>query len=452
MTRKVRLPIPRQRRIIHAVDRERSEEVLAVQQVVVVGGGIIGLCTAFALHQRGVTVMVLDAGPAERAASHVNAGWVTPSLAEPVPAPGLMATSLRWMLRSDNPLYIRPRLDPSFLRWTLRFWRHCNARDYLAGTEAVASFGARSLALYDAMREAGVRYEEHREGLLFAYRTTAALEHDYAALEPIRRFGFEISALMDGDELRALEPSLSETVSGGYWLPQERSVRPDTLVRGLTDYFQGHGVEVRRDTLVTGIETTGRQSTAVFAGGERIPAGMVVVAAGAWTPRLLKLLRVSVPIEAGKGYSIDLTPAPSLPHPVSRPLYLHETRVAITPLDGMIRLAGTMELSGLNHDVRQERVAAIARSAGWAIRGWPEPTPTTGPGVRVWNGPRPMTPDGLPVIGRLPGFGNLIVASGHAMLGLTLAPATGEAVAELITCDRAPDVIAPFDPARFAQG
>ncbi|MDF2762842.1 MAG: dependent oxidoreductase [Thermomicrobiales bacterium] len=424
-----------------------------VQPSIVVGGGIIGLSTAFALHRRGVPVTVLDAGPTERAASHVNAGWIVPTLAEPVPSPGLIATSLRWMLRSDSPLYIRPRLDPTFLRWTLRFWRHCNARDFLAGTEAIAAFGAHSLALYDAMREAGVRYEEHRDGLLFAYRTTKALDHDYAALEPVRRFGFEISPIMSGDELRALEPSLSETVSGGYWLPHERSVRPDTLVRGLVDYLREQGVEVRRETPVSGIETDSGKVTAVFTtGGERIPAETVVVAAGAWTPRLLKPLRVSLPIEAGKGYSIDLTPAPALPRPVSRPLYLHETRVAITPLNGMIRLAGTMEFSGLNHVVRQERVAAIARSAGWAIRGWPEVTPASGPGVQIWNGPRPMTPDGLPVIGRLPGYRNLIVTSGHAMLGVTLAPATGEAVAELVTTGCAPDAIAPFDPARFARG
>src|SRR5918997_445093 len=245
---------------------------------VVVGGGIIGLCTAFALHRRGVAVTILNAGPIEHAASHVNAGWLTPSLAAPVPAPGLIATSLRWMLRSDSPLYIRPRLDPAFLRWTLRFWRHCNARDFLAGTETIAAFGARSLALYDAMREAGVRYEEHRDGLLFAYHTTEALEHDYAALEPVRRFGFEVSSIMSGDELRTLEPSLSETVSGGYWLPQERSVRPDTLVRGLIDYLEERGVEVRRDAPVGGIETTDGKATAVFtAAGERIPAATGVI-------------------------------------------------------------------------------------------------------------------------------------------------------------------------------
>jgi D-amino-acid dehydrogenase len=395
-----------------------------------------------------VPVTVLDAGPPERAASHVNAGWIVPTLAEPVPAPGLISTSIKWMLHSDSPLYIKPRLDPAFLRWTLRFWRHCNPRDYLAGTEAVAALGSRALALYDAMRAAGVAYEEHRDGLLFAYRSRAALEHDYAALDPVRRFGFEISPLMDGGALRDFEPSLAHAVSGGYWLPRERSVRPDSLVRGLVDHLQQGGVTVRQGARVDRIETDGKQVSAVIVAGEHVPAASVVVAAGAWTPSLLKPLRVAMPIEAGKGYSIDLAPPP-LPAPVGRPLYLHETRVAITPLTGMIRLAGTMEFSGLNHHIRQERVVAIARSAGWAIAGWPAEVATSGPAVKVWTGPRPMTPDGLPVIGRVPGFPNLIVASGHAMLGVTLGPATGDAVAELITTERAPEVIAPFAPDRF---
>ena len=421
-----------------------------MKPVVVIGGGVIGLCCAFSLHRRGIPVTVFDAGPAERAASHVNAGWVVPSLAEPVPAPGLIATSLRWMLRSDSPLYIRPRLDPAFLRWTLRFWRACNVRDYRAGLEATAAFGARALELYDALRDAGVRYEEHRDGIVFAYRTSGALRHDYAELEPIRRFGFELSPLLDGDAVRALEPSLSETVVGGFWLPRERSLRPDTLVRGLGDYLTEQGVPVHSNTPVSGIETTGTRATAVFANGERIPAEAVIVAAGAWTPRLLRPLRVNMPIEAGKGYSIDLAPPPALPRPVGRPLYLHETRVAVTPLDGMIRLSGTMELSGLNHHIRPERVAAIARSAGWALRGWPRETPTAGPNVRVWTGPRPMTPDGLPVIGWLPGYRNLAVASGHAMLGVTLATATGEAVAEMMATAGVPGILAAFDPGRFS--
>ena len=326
---------------------------------------------------------MLDAGPTERAASHVNAGWIVPTLAEPVPSPGLIATSLRWMLRSDSPLYIRPRLDPAFLRWTLRFWRHCNARDFLTGTEAIAAFGARSLALYDAMREAGVGYEEHRDG----YSSPTAYRGPRSRL---RRAGagppFRIRDLADHERGRIARPG-AVALGDGHWrlLAAAGALSAARYAGARAErHLQEHGVEVRRDTPVSGIETNDGKATAVFAAGERIPAETVVVAAGAWTPRLLKPLRVNVPIKAGKGYSIDLAPA-SPAQPVRRPLYLHETRVTITPLDDMIRLAGTMELSGLNHDVRQERVAAIARSAAWAIRGWPERTPTSGPGVRVWT-------------------------------------------------------------------
>lgn len=422
-----------------------------MQPVHIVGGGVVGLCCAFALHQRGVPVEVYDAGPLEQAASHVNAGWIVPSLAEPVPAPGLIATSLRWMLHSDSPLYIDPRLlrDPAFLRWTIQFWRHCNARDYRHGIAVTAAFGAEALALYDTLRAAGVEYEEHQDGILFAYRSPTTLEHDYAALaEPLRSFGYEITPLLDAQAVQELEPALSDAVSGGYWLPRDRSLRPNSLVRGLLAYLHQQGVVVHHQHPVSGIETEGRRASAIFVKGKRIPAQRILVAAGSWSAPLLRPLHVNVPITAGKGYSIDLSPQP-LAEPVRRPLYLHETRVAITPLDGMIRLAGTMEFSGLNHVLRPERIAAIARSASWALRGWPEVTPTSGPGVQLWTGTRPMTPDGLPMIGWLPGYHDIAIASGHAMLGMTLGPSTGAAIAELFTTGSAPEAAKPFTPKRF---
>lgn len=422
------------------------------RSVVVIGGGVVGLCCALALERRGAVVTVVDAGPRHEAASHVNAGWIVPTLTEPVPAPGLVGQSLRWMLRSDNPLYIAPRVDLGFLRWLLAFWRSCNRTAFQAATVATAALGARTMDLYDDLRAAGVAFEEHRDGLLYAYLDDDALRHDLAGIAARLPPDYPPPRHLSGDEARALEPALSDAAVGGFWLEQERSVRPDSLVTGLLARLGSGGTEVRLGERVVGMEVaakTGMVRTVVTDQGT-LAADAVVVAAGAWTPRVVGPLGIRAPVEAGKGYSIDIAPPPPLPAPIRHPLYLHEARVAITPLDGMLRLAGTMELSGLNARVRPERVAALVRRTGEVIRGWPAAFATDGPGVQVWVGPRPMTPDGLPLIGWAPGVSNLALATGHAMMGVTLAPATAEAVAELVCTGRVPDVIRPFDPARFA--
>jgi D-amino-acid dehydrogenase len=204
---------------------------------------------------------------------------------------------------------------------------------------------------------------------------------------------------------------------------------------------------MRPRTGVIGIEHRQGRVSAVATPDGRITARHVVVCAGAWTPVVLRLAGARMPIEAGKGYSLDYAPPPDLSHPVRRPLSLHEARVAVTPLDGCLRLAGTMELSGLNHRLESSRLAAIARAGDAYLHGWPADPPRP----RVWTGSRPMTPDGLPVIGLVPGFSNVAVASGHAMLGVTLAPVTGEAIAELLTVGKRPEGLAPFDPGRFGR-
>ena len=419
------------------------------RSVVVIGGGVIGLASAYSLRRLGAEVTVIDAGPRELAASHVNAGWVCPSLSEPVPAPGLTAQSMKWMLRSDSPLYIAPRAEPDFLRWLLAFWRSCNAAQFRAGTEATAALAQRTMELYDGMRAAGVAFEQHTDGLLYAYLHEDALRHDHDTLHSLEPYGFTVPPVLDGAAVRDLEPALSRNVVGGFWLEQERSVRPDTLVSGLWDWLAANGATMREGERVVGLGGANGTVTTVVTDAASYAADAVVVAAGAWTPQVLGTVGVKMPIEAGKGYSIDFTPPPALPHAITHPLYLHESRVAVTPMDGMLRLAGTMELSGLNHVVRPERVRALVSRTGDVIAGWPDPVNLEAPGVQVWHGPRPLAPDGLPVIGWAKGWRNLAVASGHSMMGVTLAPATGEAVASLICHGRPPEVIRPFDPGRF---
>lgn len=423
--------------------------------IAVVGGGVIGLSVAAALRRRGGDVAVLDSGPPKRAASFGNAGWIVPALAAPVPAPGVVGTSLRWMVRPDSPLLVRPRADLDFARWLLAFRRRCNERDFRAGLDAVALFGAGTMALFDRLRSEGVEFEERRDGLLFVYRSASELERDHDRLSLLRPWGYEMPPLLNPGELRKLEPALSPNLAGGYLLERERHVRPDTLVHGLLAHLTECGVAVRAGTRVVGFDidrgTVRRIRFAVLSSRDgddreeeqRVDA--VVVCAGVWTKEVVRSAGVSLPIEAGKGYSLDYEPPP-IAERIRRPIYLHEARVAVSPFAGSVRLAGTMEFSGLNERVEQRRTAAVARAGMRYLTGWPS---AVGAASSVWAGFRPMTPDGLPVIGRLPGISNLFVATGHAMLGVTLAPATGEAIADLVEGGNFSDKLLPFDPGRF---
>src|SRR4051794_40319202 len=221
---------------------------------VIVGAGIIGLNLAFALERRGWDVTLVETQTPGHGASAVNAGWIVPALSAPVPAPGLIPTSLRWMFRSDSPLYIQPRLDREMGRWLISFWRSCNAPAYRAGFLATAELNRRTFALYDNLATAGVEFEHHATGVLFAYISPEALEHDLKGMEPLHEFGFDLPAPLWGDELHAFEPGLAESVTGGFWMKSERHVRPDSLIAGLVRYLGERGVEMRTNTAITGFE------------------------------------------------------------------------------------------------------------------------------------------------------------------------------------------------------
>jgi len=347
------------------------------------------------------------------------------------------------MLRSDSPLYIKPSFDVDFLRWLLAFWRHCNARAYAHALDATTALNSRTFELFDEMEAAGVRCETHKSGILVVFHSAASLEHDLEAVRPLKRYGIEPPTPYGAKEVHELEPSLSASICGGFWYEGDRHVRPDTLTGGLTQWLQARDVAFRTSTRVVGIEHAHGRALGVTTTDGRIPGDAIVLAAGARTGNLSQGMGVKLPIQGGKGYCLDYTPPPV---PLGRPIEFAESRFVASPMDGMIRIAGTMEFSGINDIVRPERVAALARGAARSFTAWPVGIDT----ATVGSGLRPIPPDGRPVIGWLPGFRNVAVASGHAMLGVTLSAGTGDAVAELITTGRAPEVIEPFDPARFA--
>ncbi len=410
-------------------------------RVVVVGGGVIGLTSAYHLLKDGHEVTLVDAGAFGAGASHGNAGYVVPSDAAPVPAPGMVLKALRWMLHRDSPLYVRPSLRPDVARFMLAMASRCNTVDFDAAFRANLLLCEHAMELLDAYAADGVRFEMHRQGYLSVYADEHGLAHRVADLATPTEYGMEPEVLT-GRELTEREPALLPSLAGGVYFPHDRHLRPDTLMTGLVDRCAELGVKlvdhaavirIRGDTRVRAVETT----TGVVEGEE------FLLAAGAHTTPLARSIGVRLPIRPGKGYSLDYLPAPVQ---VSCSINLADAKVAVTPLDGRLRLAGTMEFAGLDHEVNPLRVRAIQAAPSRYFAGW---QPGSVEHTEPWAGIRPMTPDGLPVIGRLPGWDNAWVAAGHGMLGVTLGPATGQGIAEAIGSGHVPERLAPFTPTRF---
>lgn len=409
-------------------------------RAVVIGGGVIGLACAYSLRKRDYEVTLVDAETPGSGASDGNAGWVTPSLSMPVPAPGALGRSVGWAFRSDSPLYIKPTLDPRRLLWLFKLLRNCTDRAYRAGFAATVRLNAETFARFDGLAADGVDFEMHRAGLLFCFLQQKDAAHMLEELDGVSELDYSPTEL-DTADVRELEPAASPRVRAGIYLAQERQVRPETLVRGYLERLLAEGVDVRVASQIVGFEFDRGQVVGARNGDEIIEGDEFIIAAGAYSGRLARTLGARVPIDAGKGYSLHYEPAPVT---LSHALYLYEARVAATPFDGAVRLAGTMEFSGINTRLEPKRIASIAAAAERYLEDWPQGTPG-----RPWTGMRPMTPDGLPVIGRI--AGNVTIASGHAMLGVTLAPVTGDLVARLVAEGRSPDVLRPFDPARFGR-
>ncbi len=410
-------------------------------RVAVIGGGVIGLSIAYFLAERGADVTVIDKDKVGAACSSGNLGWVVPSHAGPVPAPGLTLKSLRWLLRPDSPLYVKPSAIPELFGWLWRFRSYCNARDHAAGFHAIARFGQTTMPLLDRLADAGVSFEMAASGLLYLFRTAAAAEEILEEITLLEGYGYRSPVELSGADLKAFEPGVSDELFGGLHLEGDRHVRPETLCRGLEMSLAGMGVEIREGVRVGDVTTAGTRVTAFRSPEGSIDADTFVIAAGAWSASLAERCGYILPVQAGKGYNITVTdPAVPLRHP----LYLAEAKMGCTPFEGASRIAGTMELSGINQTLDRRRIAALERSVRHYL-----PRALEGPTRTEWVGMRPLLPDGLPAIGPLPGRSNVYVATGHAMLGVTLALSTGSALAELIVEGGSDVDLRAFDPARF---
>lgn len=413
-------------------------------RVVVVGGGVVGLACAFALVEDGQDVVVLEQGAIGGGASSGNAGWVTPSLATPLAAPGILRQGLRHALDPTGALVIRPRLDAAWLGWLVRFARASRRRRFAHGVEALHRLSRTTIAELDRMAAAGVEFEEHRAGLLAVARSPTALAWFESVFTELRRVGFEgrLDA-MSADEAREAEPVLSPAVAGALYASVDRHVAPVSLLEGLGTHLARRGVELRTDSRATRLARMPDGWHVETAGGGEERADAVVVAAALGSVELVQPFGLRLPLVAAKGYSVTVPHADPTP---TRPLYLCDAKLGLTPLRAGLRIAGFFELGARDAAPSAERcrqLVAETRAYLTAVEGSLEPDEVG------WAGMRPATPDSLPLLGRVPAAPGLVLATGHGMLGVTLAPATGAAVASLL---RGEDDawLAPFAPARFA--
>ncbi len=358
-------------------------------------------------------------------------------LSEPLPAPGVVTQALKWMVKPESPFLVRPRVDRDFYGWSWRFARHCTARQHRSGTEALVALNAETLDRFDELKDAGIDFEMHETGLLFLALTDAELLAYASAMRAVQAAGHDAPfEVLDRASVRTLEPSVSERVIGGIHVPSERHVRPESFTLHLAKALAAQGVTVLEDTEVRSLARMANGGGwRLVTSGEELAADAVVVAGGIWSTSLLASLGVRLPLEAAKGYSITTERNGRSPR---RALYLMEAKVGCSPFADSVRVAGTLELAGVDLSMNDRRLAPLHRAVATYLTEW-DPGPCV-----AWAGLRTVAPDGLPIIGSVPGHAGLYMATGHSHLGITLAPATGAALAPLVLEDRLPAELVPF--------
>jgi D-amino-acid dehydrogenase len=403
---------------------------------IVIGGGIAGLTSAYYLRKKGVEVTVLESNRVGSGASWGNGGWICPAQAGPLPEPGLTWYGVRSLLDPSSALYFQRRRLPQLTPWLLRFWTYCNKRDHERGVEALAQLGRGVFDLVEGMRADGIEFELYKQGMLIAARDAELAREELAKLEPMRAHGYELpDDVLSGEELRAVEPALSDEVGGAALISQHWHVRPDSFTEGIATKLRALGVTIVEGAEVNDFSVSGGRVTAVRSAAGDYGADAFLLAAGAWTNSLAAMVGVDFPMEAGKGYSFFVKPSVVPSHSI----LLADVHVGCTPLGEQLRIGGTMEFSGLNSRLDNRRIGDIAAGAKACFQPW-----TSEELGQRWAGMRPITPDGLPVLDSAPDLPNLFVATGYAMQGITLAGPAGEAMADLITTGRKPALLEPF--------
>jgi D-amino-acid dehydrogenase len=412
-----------------------------MKEITIIGGGIIGMCTAFYLQQEGHQVTIIDASDLTSGASYVNAGYISPSHFVPLSSPGIISKGLKWMLNSSSPFYVKPRLDPEFLRWAWYFKRSATLEKVERAIPVLKDINLLSRELFEDMKESGIlNFHYERKGLLMCYKTDKVGEEEWEVGQRGIREGLHVHHL-GKDELKTVEPDVDLNIKGAVYYESDAHMTPGVFMDEIKKYLESKGVRILPNEGVIDLEVSHGKITDILTNRRTMPVEEVVLAAGSWSPLIARKTGLSIPLQAGKGYRINVFRETK----ITVPAILCEAKVAVTPMRGFTRFAGTMEIGGINHVIRSNRVNAIAMAAERYYQGL-EIDENEKRDAQC--GLRPCTPDGIPYIGKSSKCENLVLATGHAMLGWSLGPATGKLVSEIVSGKSPSMDIQSFHPDR----
>lgn len=415
-----------------------------MKKTTIVGGGVMGLCAAWYLRKEGVEVTVIDKGDFTDGTSYGNAGMIVPSHFIPMATPGVITQGLKWLLDSKSPFYVRPRLDLDLAQWLWQFYRSANERQVRAAMPVLFEFNEWSKQLYqDMVNDGGLACSFEKKGLLMLYKTPHQAQDEAGMAEKATALGVQADILSPA-QLKALEPEMDLDVLGGLYFPGDAHLHPNQLMVALRERLEHMGVMFMRDIAISDMVVKNGNVTALVGDNQQhIEVESVILALGSWTAHLLRKVGIKMLLQDGKGYSVTFS-KPSVRPRI--PTILTEARVAITPMGEDLRIGGTLELSGLDSGVNVNRLRGILESVGSYYRNMEV---AYSPDLPVWKGYRPCTPDGMPYIGRCRNIDNLVVGTGHGMMGLSLGAATGKLLCQIQTQQEPGLDLSLFAPHRF---
>ncbi|GAB7256497.1 FAD-dependent oxidoreductase [uncultured Polaribacter sp.] len=412
------------------------------KNVLIIGGGIIGLSTAYYLLEEGHHVTIIDKSNFSSGASYVNAGYITPSHFIPLAAPGMIQKGVKWMLNPTSPFYIKPRLDAAFLKWTWAFKKSATKAKVEKAIPVLKDINILSRDLYESIKASNAfNFHYERKGLLMCYQSDKVGEAEWEVGKRGIEEGLHVKNLTK-KEVAVLEPNANLDIKGAVYFDSDAHMTPTDFMPEMIAYLKTKGVIFYANETVKDIEVSNGTISKIKTDKQVLKADEVVLAAGSWSPLLTKKIGLKIPIQAGKGYRINVSRETG----ITIPAILCEAKVAVTPMQGFTRFAGTMEIAGINHQINPLRVQTIANAAA---KYYGNLKITDAEQKAADCGLRPCSPDGLPYIGKSSKCTNLTIATGHAMMGWSLGPVTGKLVSEIISHKKTSLNLNPFHPDRL---